>query len=354
MLIIGLCTTWLYQGIDTLFVGFLFLQAVPEVQRHFWFRPTAHLIFVSVIMIFSLPYVSIGLCVWHFPSYLEYFPSSYLQVLIWVANAAPNLTDYYLILGLEKGADEVAIRKAYRKLARQYHPDKVGNDPVKIKKFHKIAEANAQLTNKEKRLAYDELMGNPELHELTPRCVAFVVMMGYWLLHALIDWNDVEGVKDNHKSFLRKHILGKGPVNLRGLGLTEREPLEAYVRNEDYELPFVQYNNRAELIELREMLKDVGMNLEPLPDEDDGGDCVYPIQRKPEEPAASAQVVEGEDEAAAEVEQAPGESRNKAVRKLGYGPSSKLEAKQYKSKMNRYKAYQKKQKGGTFSSCLVQ
>jgi len=103
MLILGLISTWLYQGIDHLFVGFLFLQAVPEVQRHFWFRPTAHMIFVSIVMIFSLPYVSIGLCVWYFPSYLEYFPSSYLKFLIWVANAAPNLTDYYLILGLEKG-----------------------------------------------------------------------------------------------------------------------------------------------------------------------------------------------------------------------------------------------------------
>ena len=52
------------------------------------------------------------------------FPTKYLQALIWVANAAPNLTDYYLVLGLEKGASEVDIRKAYRKLARQYHPDK--------------------------------------------------------------------------------------------------------------------------------------------------------------------------------------------------------------------------------------
>jgi hypothetical protein len=151
MLIFGLILTWLYQGIDTLFVGFLFLQAVPEVQRHFWFRPTAHIIFITVIMLFSLPYVSIGICVWYFPSYLEMFPTKYLQALIWVANAAPNLTDYYLVLGLEKGASEVDIRKAYRKLARQYHPDKVGKDPAKIKMFHKIAEANAQLTNKEKR-----------------------------------------------------------------------------------------------------------------------------------------------------------------------------------------------------------
>jgi len=355
MLILGLATTWLYQGIDTLFVGFLFLQAVPEVQRHFWFRPTAHLIFVSIVMAFSLPYVSIGLCVWYFPSYLEYFPTSYLQALIWLANAAPNLTDYYLVLGLEKGADEPTIRKAYRKLARQYHPDKVGKDPAKIKMFHKIAEANAELTNKDKRMAYDELMGNPELHELTPRCVSFVVMMGYWLLHALIDWNDVEGVKDKHKEFLRKHILNHGPVNLRGLGLTEREPLEAYVRNEDNELPFLQQNNRTELIEMRGLLQDVGMNLEPLPDEDDGGDCIYPVQRTKAQIPEENEQDEGEEEEPKEVEMTdPNVTRVKALRTLGNRPASKLEAKQFKSKMNRYKAFKKKQEGGTFSSCVVQ
>jgi len=210
--------------------------------------------------------------------------------------------------------------------------------------FHKIAEANAQLTNAEKRAQYDELMGNPELHELTPRCVAFIVMMGYWLLHALIDWNDVEGVKESHKTFLRNHILGKGPVNLRGLGLTEREPLEAYVRNEDYDLPFLQHNNRTELMEFRELLKDVGYNLEYLPEEDDGGDCILPKAEPP--PAAEMTEDAGEIEVT--------NAREKAVRKLGYGPASKTEAKQYKSKMNRYKAHVKKQKGGMMDSCLVQ
>ena len=342
------------------------------------------MIFVAIVMAFSLPYVSIGLTAWYFPSvttlspncgalpltrcltlwqYLEMFPSSYLKWLIWIANAAPNLTDYYLILGLEKGeltvdlkrvfcplsvpgcalsgASPADVRKAYRKLAREYHPDKVGTDQAKIKMFHKIAEANAQLTNADKRAQYDELMGNPELHELTPRCVAFLVMMGYWLLHALIDWNDVEGVKENHKKYLRNHILGGGPVNLHGLGLTEREPLEAYVRNEDNDLPFLQHNNRTELQELREMLKDVGMSLNPLPDEDEGGDCILP---KADAPPPKEVLPDG-----GEVEVT--DARDKAVRKLGYGPSSKAEAKQFKSRMNRYKAHVKKQKGW---DCTVQ
>lgn len=343
-LICGLITTWLYQGIDHLFVGFLFLQAVPEMQRHFWFKDTQHMFFLIFVFTFSAPFVSVGLAAWYFPTYLEYFPQSYLKALIWVANAAPNLTDYYLVLGLEKGASDPEIRKAYRKLARQYHPDKVGDDPVSIKKFHKIAEANAQLINKEKRAQYDELMGNPELHELQPRCVAFLVMMGYWLLHALIDWNDVEGVKESHKKFLRNHILGGGPVNLRGLGLSEREPLEHYVRNEDNDLPFLQQNNREELLELRGLLKDVGMMLDPCPSEEDGGDCILPKGDPP--PAKEVLEVGGEVDVT--------DARDRAARKLGYGPASKSEAKQYKSKMNRYKAYTKKEKAGMMSNCTVQ
>ncbi len=44
---------------------------------------------------------------------------------------------------------------------------------------------------------------------MVPRCYAFLVMMGYWLLHSLIDWNDVEGMRDQHKDALRDHILRK-------------------------------------------------------------------------------------------------------------------------------------------------
>ena len=56
----------------------------------------------------------------------------------------------------------------------------------------------------------------------TPRCIAFVVMMGYWLLHALIDWNDVEGVREDRKQKLRQHVLDGGPVDLTALGLVRR------------------------------------------------------------------------------------------------------------------------------------
>ena len=50
-------------------------------------------------------------------------------------------TDYYEILGLKKGASESEMRKAYRKLALQYHPDKNPDDPEAEKRFKEISEA---------------------------------------------------------------------------------------------------------------------------------------------------------------------------------------------------------------------
>ena len=60
--------------------------------------------------------------------------------------------DYYKILGVAKGASEDDIKKAYRKLAHQFHPDKKGGDE---QKFKEINEAYQTLSNKEKRAQYD-------------------------------------------------------------------------------------------------------------------------------------------------------------------------------------------------------
>ncbi len=60
--------------------------------------------------------------------------------------------DYYQILGIDKSASEEEVKKAYRRLAHQYHPDKAGGDE---KKFKKINEAYQILSNREKRAQYD-------------------------------------------------------------------------------------------------------------------------------------------------------------------------------------------------------
>jgi curved DNA-binding protein len=63
--------------------------------------------------------------------------------------------DYYEILGVQKGAAEDEIKKAYRKLALKYHPDKNPGDKAAEEKFKEISEAYAVLSDKEKRAQYD-------------------------------------------------------------------------------------------------------------------------------------------------------------------------------------------------------
>ncbi|WP_312138326.1 J domain-containing protein [Sphingobacterium sp.] len=64
--------------------------------------------------------------------------------------------DYYKVLGLDKTASQDDIKKAYRKLARKFHPDLNPNDEEAKKKFQEINEANEVLTDPEKRKKYDQ------------------------------------------------------------------------------------------------------------------------------------------------------------------------------------------------------
>ena len=64
--------------------------------------------------------------------------------------------DYYKILGIEKKSTQNDIKKAYRKLARKYHPDLNPNDKQAEKKFKEINEANEVLSDTENRKKYDK------------------------------------------------------------------------------------------------------------------------------------------------------------------------------------------------------
>lgn len=66
-----------------------------------------------------------------------------------------DFIDYYKILELNKGASDDDIKKAYRKLARKYHPDLNPNDAAAKAKFQQINEANEVLSDPEKRKKYD-------------------------------------------------------------------------------------------------------------------------------------------------------------------------------------------------------
>ena len=65
--------------------------------------------------------------------------------------------DYYSVLGVDKGADDATIKKAYRKLAMKYHPDRNPDDKAAEEKFKEVGEAYEVLSNPDKRAAYDRL-----------------------------------------------------------------------------------------------------------------------------------------------------------------------------------------------------
>ena len=67
-----------------------------------------------------------------------------------------EFVDYYKVLGLSKNASEDEIKKAYRKLARKYHPDLNPNDKEAKKRFQEINEAHEVLSDVEKRSKYDK------------------------------------------------------------------------------------------------------------------------------------------------------------------------------------------------------
>lgn len=67
-----------------------------------------------------------------------------------------NFIDYYKILGVSKNASESDIKKAYRKLARKFHPDLNPNDKQAEQRFKEINEANEVLSHPENRKKYDE------------------------------------------------------------------------------------------------------------------------------------------------------------------------------------------------------
>jgi molecular chaperone DnaJ len=65
--------------------------------------------------------------------------------------------DFYQILGVTRGATDAELKKVYRKLARQYHPDSNAGDAVAEAKFKEISEAYSVLSDKEQRAEYDQM-----------------------------------------------------------------------------------------------------------------------------------------------------------------------------------------------------
>jgi len=71
------------------------------------------------------------------------------------------MKDFYEILGIAESADSAAVKKAYRALARKYHPDKNPDDKAAEQKFKEVQEAYEILSDSKKRKQYDAMRKNP-------------------------------------------------------------------------------------------------------------------------------------------------------------------------------------------------
>src|SRR5215210_2900119 len=69
--------------------------------------------------------------------------------------------DHYKVLGVDRKATADEIKKAYRKLARQYHPDKNPGDAKAEERFKQISQAHDVLGDPDKRKDYDRALANP-------------------------------------------------------------------------------------------------------------------------------------------------------------------------------------------------
>ncbi|MCS6872211.1 MAG: DnaJ C-terminal domain-containing protein [Anaerolineae bacterium] len=130
--------------------------------------------------------------------------------------------DYYKILGVSRNATAEEIKKAYRNLARRYHPDRNPNDKEAEARFKQINEAYEVLSDAEKRARYDQL--GRHYHQ--------------WRSGQGINWNDISGSGGfgNFSGFGGEGSFADFLASIFGGGRA-RETYRQPIRGQDIEMP---------------------------------------------------------------------------------------------------------------------
>ena len=126
--------------------------------------------------------------------------------------------DYYRILGVPEDADESTIKKAFRKLAKQYHPDTNNGNPEAEKKFREINEAYSVLSDEGKRKEYDESrqnrqnsFGENETQSTRKKARTANPFAGFTAQNFKMDFGDMMSDEINNK---KQESKKSGEVNL--------------------------------------------------------------------------------------------------------------------------------------------
>jgi molecular chaperone DnaJ len=123
--------------------------------------------------------------------------------------ARATTKDYYQILGVSEDASAEAIKKAYRKLAKQYHPDANPDDPGAAERFKEVSAAYSVLSDPEKRKQYDRMRRFTPFEEFAPGAAGTERARGF-------SFDDLGGIGDIFSSILDFGRGRKRPTPQRG------------------------------------------------------------------------------------------------------------------------------------------
>ena len=169
------------------------------------------------------------------------------------------MADYYKILGVDRDCDQDSIKKAYRKKARECHPDHHRDDPEKVEQFRQITEAYEVLSKPEARAEYDEFGRTGK------QCQAILDELANMYINKVIQGtrdpieslrNDlrkgINNSKENLKSTKRNITIVKDSVKklkTKGSSKTLIDVIEKKIRG--FAVEETMINNRIEDLEWR-------------------------------------------------------------------------------------------------------